>query len=282
MTLAPPRFELAPTPRLGRWQRVWAMVATNFRLRVFRPMPLIVMVLGFIAVLLPLLITILILDVTRQATVLTLADFYEPYNNLLLLIFTILMSALVGGGIIADDLGNGSISLYRSRPIETIDYLVAKVGVVAFALGMVTVVPGLLAVLVIYVLGYSSGAIAVEALAGYLVVGVLLTVSFSVVTSFLSSLTNRRRFAAAGIFAALLMDEILAVILDGVTGSSVWLYLSPWEDLLAVARSIFGATLANGVPTILPAAALAVLLGLILGLGAATYYRIDRMEVVQE
>lgn len=285
MTLSPPRFEMAPTPRLGRWQRVWAMVAVNFRLRAFRPLPIIIMVLGFVIITLSLLVTVLIRDVLGGGTSLHLSDFYAPYGGglgILLLITTILMSALVGGGIIADDLGNGSISLYRSRPIESIDYLIAKVGVVALSLGLVIVVPGLLAVLVTYVLGYASGTVALEALGGYLAVGLLLTLSFSIITTFLSSLTHRRRFASAGIFAILLMDEILVVLLDGATNSAAWLYFSPWEDLLAIARAIFGSTLARGVQTILPWGAVAVLLTIIVGLGAVTYFRIDRMEVVTE
>jgi ABC-2 type transport system permease protein len=284
MALSQPRYALEDETRQGRRDRLWAIFAINFRLRASRTFVIVFVVIGFIATLVPLLVTVLTNQITaeftRGSTSPALSSFFAPYSNFLLFLFIMLLSALAGGGIIADDLGSKSISLYLSRPITLADYLAAKGAVVAAILGLIAVVPGVITVAVAYILGYVSGTVAIEALGVYIGLGILLTVTFASIALFLSSLSERSTWAAAGIFAFLLIDDIVAGILRGVSQNVNWLYVSPWEDMVSVARYLFGVS--NNSSSINPAAALAILIGLIICLVAATYTRLSKMELVTE
>ena len=55
-----------------------------------------------------------------------------------------LIAIFGGSGLIATDLKNNALSLYLSKPLSWIDYLIGKFAVIGILLGSLTVVPGLL------------------------------------------------------------------------------------------------------------------------------------------
>ncbi len=73
----------------------------------------------------------------------------------------------------------------------------------------------------------------------------------------------------------LVSAEVLAALVQGVTSSSQALYVSPLEDLLAVAQSVFGVT-----PTLDAVTAFSVVLGIAGIATAVAYLRVRRVEVV--
>jgi len=93
---------------------------------------------------------------------------------------------------------------------------------------------------------------------------------------FLSSITRRKSYAAAGVFAVTFGLTIPAGILWDVTQNSALLLLSPWEDYQAVARAAFGA---SAGPIDWPAA-LVILLGSTILAAFITYMRMKAIEVV--
>src|SRR6266581_396347 len=106
-------------------------------------------------------------------------------------------------------------------------------------------------------------------------------IGFSITTIsslFLSSLTRRKGYAAAGVFAITLGLTIPVGILAsaGAVNEPRLLYLSPWEDFLAVARGAYGV---SGGPIDWPVA-LAILLGVTVLAALATYLRMRAVEVV--
>jgi ABC-2 type transport system permease protein len=280
MALASPRYALEDETRQGRRDRLWAIFAVNFRLRGTRTLVTVFAVIGFIATFVPLMVTVFTSQLLGGSSSAAMSVFALPYNGFLLFIFIMLLSALAGGGIIADDLGSKSISLYLSRPITLSDYLAAKGAVVAAILGLIAVIPGVVTVMVAFLLGYVSATVAAEAFAVYLGLGILLTVTFSSIALFLSSLTDRSAWAASGIFALLLMDDIVAGIIGGVSNNVYWLYISPWEDMGSIARYLFSVSVTG--PSLNPAVAFAVLAGITICLCSATYVRLNRMELVTE
>src|SRR6266568_1316698 len=187
-----------------------------------------------------------------------------------------LMASVVGSGLIADDLNSMALTLYLSRPITQADYLVAKAGILAPLVAMVAVLPLVLTPFVTALLGYFPWDIALEAMGLSLLIGVLFTAFYTSVSLFLSSLTRRRSYAAAGVFAVTFGLTIPAEILAGATNTPSLLYLSPWEDFLQVARAAFGAT--GGV--IDWPGALAILLGATVVASLVTYLRMKAVEVV--
>ncbi|MBK9166426.1 MAG: hypothetical protein IPM24_03060 [Bryobacterales bacterium] len=59
-------------------------------------------------------------------------------------VFAILLSAFAGPSLIAPDLANGALSLYFSRPISRVEYVLARLLVLLGMLSLVTWVPGVL------------------------------------------------------------------------------------------------------------------------------------------
>src|SRR5205823_6650725 len=89
-------------------------------------------------------------------------------------------------------------------------------------------------------LGLFSWTIALQAIGLAVLLGSLFTAFYTSVTLLLSSLTHRKSYAAAGIFAVTFGLTIPAEILSISISNPALLYASPWEDYLAVARAAFG------------------------------------------
>src|SRR5947199_200702 len=134
----------------------------------------------------------------------------------------------------------------------------------------------LLTALVAAFLGLLSWTIALEAMGISLVIGGLLTLFYTAVTLFLSSLTRRKGIAAAGVFAVNFGLTIPAGILaESIQNPSI-LYLSPWNDYLAIANAAFGA---SGAGIDWPVA-LGILLGVTVLAALVTYVRMKAVEVI--
>src|SRR2546430_11011081 len=152
------------------------------------------------------------------------------------------MPSVVGSDFIGDDLNSMALTLYLSRPITHADYLVAKAAILAPLISLIAVLPLVLTPFVAALLGLFSWTIALEAIGLSVLLGLLFTAFYTSVTLFLSSLTTRKSYAAAGVFAVTFGLTIPADILSGPIGNSALLYASPWEDYLAVAPAAFGAS----------------------------------------
>lgn len=59
-------------------------------------------------------------------------------------VFSVLLAALTGPGLIAPDLANNALPLYFSRPLTRVDYVGARMAVLVALLSMVTWIPGLI------------------------------------------------------------------------------------------------------------------------------------------
>ena len=280
MTIVPPRYVLLERKVRPRPDRIWTIFAVSTRLRGARLGPLLLTAFGFVATFVPLLLVALLVSSGLGGGA-SLSTFYQAYTNPALLLFTMLMSAVVGSGIISDDLKTRSISLYLSRPITVGDYLVAKSGVVALMLAILAILPGVLTALLTAILGFVSWTVAGEAAVVFVGVGALVVLTFTGISVLLSSLTERRGLAAAGIFATVFLIEIIAAILTAATSTPAFDYLSPWEDLLAVARAGFGVP-SFTPPALDPYIALSVLAGLIPASFGITYLRLLRLEVLTD
>jgi ABC-type transport system involved in multi-copper enzyme maturation permease subunit len=199
----------------------------------------------------------------------------SPLWPLLVLIVT----TSVGAGSIADDVGNRSFTLYRSRPIHLVDYLVAKTIACGSWLVIATVGPGLAAVGIVAALGYGSSTVVLGAAAGFVTVGILVAVFFTGLALALSSLTNRALYAGVTIFGLVLTLYVGASIVAAITGNPYVAYASPVDDLWGVAHATFG--LAGAAP-VSPATAAGILAGAGIGLWGFALWRLNQVEVISE
>lgn len=113
--------------------------------------------------------------------------------------FVLLLSLIVGMGLVAEDRRSNALELYLSRPIRVWQYVLGKLGVLAFFFGAVTVAPALLLLLA----QMSFVGFEVEQTVALLELGARVTVACGVtglvmgaMTLAVSSLAKRARNAA--------------------------------------------------------------------------------------
>ncbi|MCI4372455.1 MAG: ABC transporter permease subunit [Thermoplasmata archaeon] len=204
-----------------------------------------------------------------------LNNFATPYKSIPYLLLATLLAASAGASAIAGDVSDRSITLYLSRPITPSDYLIGKGSAVGLVLTIFFLIPGIAACLFAYFVGNVSFGLAATAMGAFVAVGLLMVVFFTTLALFLSSLTRRPLYAGAAIFGVLISAEILSALIEGVTSSTHALYVSPLEDLLAVAQSLFGVT-----PAIDPGSAAAIVVGIAVVATGVAFLRVRRVEVV--
>jgi ABC-2 type transport system permease protein len=125
---------------------------------------------------------------------------------------------LVGPGLISQDLRFNALPLYFSRPLRRIDYFVGKLGVIAWFLGMVVIVPSLIA----YVLGllFSLDITILRdtfpLLLACLSYGAVIVLSAGTLVLALSSLSRNSRYIALFWVGLWFVSSIVGAVLDTV------------------------------------------------------------------
>jgi len=276
MSITLPTYSRLEIPLLARRQRVWAIIATGLRKELRRPAVIAVTALGVAFTTITSIVILFFAPLFLQGQAADLTFFALPASNFFVLFFVSLMAAIIGAGLIADDMQSMAFTLYLSRPITQSDYLLAKAAILAPLIAMVTILPLLLTALVAALLGFFSWTIALEAMGITIVVGGLLTLFYTAVTLFLSSLSRRKGIAAAGVFAVNFGLTFPATVLAIAIGNSSILYISPWNDYVAVASAAFGGA-GTGIDW---PGALAILLGVTVLAALVTYVRMKAVEVI--
>jgi ABC-2 type transport system permease protein len=133
----------------------------------------------------------------------------EMYGSMILVL-------LVGPGLISQDLRFNALPLYFSRPLRRIDYFLGKLGVIGAFIGMVMIVPSLIA----YVLGllFSLDLSIIKDTFGLLLCaiayGVLIAVASGLLMLALSSLSRNSRYVGLFWIGLLIMSSTVAGILN--------------------------------------------------------------------
>ncbi len=278
MSISLPTYTRREIPLLSRRHRAWAIVGAGLRREIRRPAAVFAIVVGTAITTVSSIVFVLFAPFLLRGQPLDLSFFYIPASNSAMLFFVTLMAAIVGAGLIADDLDSMALTLYLSRPLTAADYLTAKAAILATLTSLIAILPLVITPLVAALLALFPWDIALEAMGISILLGLVLTAFFTALSLFLSSLTRRRAYAAAAVFAIVFGLLATATILSqtGTLNEPALLYLSPWEDFLAVARAAFGAP----AGPIGWAPALAILLGVTVLTALATWLRMRAVEVV--
>lgn len=274
MSISPPRYTATSSVRRGRPYRMLTMFWHEFRRR-WGIATAFILVLAYLA----LIITVALPVLLAPPGGASLSDFRGLYGSPIWPFLTLLIAAAAGAGSLADDLGSRAITLYLSRPILLLDYLSAKAASVALWVALVAVGPGLVSVLVIYLLGAVPAATAFAAALAFLAVGLASTIFFTGLSLAFSAATSKSLYAGAGIFGVTLSLTGGVAAVTAVSSNPTVRYLDPLTDIQSVAGAAFRS---GGVPATDPAlsAILLVAVGLVLGVGA--WLRLERVEVVGE
>jgi len=278
VSISLPTYTRREGPLLGRGPRVRTIVVTGLRREFKRPAAIFAIGIGTAITTITAIVFVLLAPFFLQGQPLDLTFFYLPASNLAILFFVTLMASVVGAGLIADDLDSMALTLYLSRPITPADYLIAKAAILAPLVSMISVLPLFITPLLGLLLGLFPWDIALAAMGLSIVVGLVLTAFYTSIALFLSSLTRRKSYAAAGMFAVTFGLWIPAQVFasPGALDNPSLLYIAPWEDFLAVARGAYGV---SSGPIDWPLA-LAILLAATVLAALATYLRMRAVEVV--
>jgi len=276
MSISLPTYTRREMPLLGRSRRIRAIITTGLRREFKRPAALIETVIGVAVTVILSVALILFRQIILPRQALDLTFFFIPASNSVILFFVTLMASVVGSALIADDLQSMALTLYLSRPITQADYLIGKAAILAPLITMIAVLPLVLTPIVAAFLGLFSWTLALQAAGLAVGIGLLLTAFYASVTLLLSSLTRRKSYAAAGVFAITFGLTVPADILADRLSIPALQYISPWDNYLAVARAAFGVA-GNPLDWTL---SLAILLVAIVVASLLTYLRMKGVEVV--
>jgi hypothetical protein len=279
MTIFAPNYSPPPPTLEPRFRRALAIWEHQIRQQA-GALNIVLLCFIFIAVVLPLVVTFYLSQFLPSGIFgsTSLATFYEPIGSELWFILLILLVSSAGAALIARDTATKAMTMYLARPIRPIDYLGAKSAALAFWVFIGGVVPGWIGTIIVLSLGYVSFPLALQALGGYLLVGIFSITAFSGIAVLLSSLTSRSTLAGAATFGALLGSTIVMGVLAAISGKSVFLYASPVQDVLAVAAAVFNAS-GNALD---PWSAGAVLVLIAVAAFALAYFRLLRTQVISE
>ena len=151
-----------------------------------------------------------------------------------------LISIFSGAGLIADDLKSNALSLYLSKPISWIDYLIGKFAVIGILLTCTTLIPGFLLFLEHILL--SDFTFLKE---NYWVIFSIIAFSgiVTAITSLLmlvfSSLTTNSRYATIGFCSLWFGTPVIALILTEVYSMSSVAIVSIWANYDRIGTALF-------------------------------------------
>ena len=151
----------------------------------------------------------------------------------------LLMAALVGSPLIAEDRRAKALPLYFSRPLTHFDYVMGKLFTLWFFLGALLIVPPVLFYLLEVSLNPDDGIIAGQfpTFLKSLIPSVARIVPLSAVALGVSSLMRRSQHATLLFFGLFIPLQGISFILKQVFDDSAWLALSPENCVRAVNSS---------------------------------------------
>ncbi len=194
--------------------------------------------------------------------------------------FLIALIAIFGGsGLIATDLKNNALSLYLSKPISWIDYLIGKFAVIGILLGCLTLIPGLLLFLEHSLL--TDTAFLKENYwvpLSIIIYSMVITLSAGLLMLLFSSLTSNPRYATIGFCAVWFGSPIIYEVLRKIMRSSRTAIVSIWENYDILGSALFNASHQHVVHWVW---ALLVLLALIALCLFVLHRRIQAVEIVK-
>ncbi len=156
-------------------------------------------------------------------------------------LFIALIAVFGGSGLIATDLKNNTLSLYLSKPISWIDYLIGKFAVMGILLGCLTLIPGLLLFLE-HVLLTDTSFLKENYWMPFSIIAysIIIILVSSLLMLVFSSLTSNSRYAIIGFCAVWFGTPVIYEILKVITRTSKVALVSIWANYDILGTALFG------------------------------------------
>jgi len=200
-------------------------------------------------------------------------DFYEEGQ-----LWFVLMAAVAGSGLIANDLKHRTVVLYLIRIPKKV-YLAGKTGIIGSVLSVVILLPGIILFFVAVVSSTEPWSTFVENLSilgAVAIMGMLIILLLSTVSLAISSLTSDKRYAGAGIFIIFMFSDILSGLLRSIIDNDSLAMVSVWNNVRVVGRHLFGVETPYSYPWY---DSLAVLAVVFISSASILYYTVFKKEV---
>lgn len=151
-----------------------------------------------------------------------------------------LIAIFGGAGLISTDLKNNALSLYLSKPISWIDYLLGKFAVIGILIGCLTLIPGLLLFLE-HVLLTDTPFLKENYWIPLSIIAysLLITLSSSLLMLLFSSLTSNPRYAIIGFCAVWFGSPVIYEVLKAITRTSKMALVSVWANYNILGTFLF-------------------------------------------
>ncbi|MCE5296326.1 MAG: ABC transporter permease [Euryarchaeota archaeon] len=173
-------------------------------------------------------------------------DMASQLNNGVFFIFLLILAALVCSDLIAEDKRSNSLVLYMSRALDSEGYLSGKFLGAAATLSIFAFVPPLiLAVTTIVTQSGSDYLSSVEVLGSTLVAGIWMTLLFIPLGLLISSLTDKKTYAAVATFMIVFVLGIVAGLF--AENDVNWMLLGPQLVMTLSIDAIYGVDLPDGM-----------------------------------
>lgn len=227
MGINPIEYSAWKGERSAQKARVYVIARSVFRHKIRSIGVMILLIIGFLLVhAFQLLFAVLSPHEALEA------DWMHSYmaSGNTLFVFTILLVAVVTSDLIAEDMASRSFVLYFSRAVKVSDYLVGKAVATVLVMSLMCALPPLM--VGIASIATQTGDDYVQSagvLGRSLAAGALLTVFFVPYGMMMSSITNRKSYAAVGTFMSFFVLMIVAQIFSGF--DDAWRIISPADSL---------------------------------------------------
>jgi len=258
------------------WYRFYSLFSTEINKRLKSPWLWVVLMLGFFLSISPggflSILFGLIFGMTELGDL--SFQFYSLFQNGVMLFWFILFTAVSSSGMIANDLSSKAITLYFSKAIHRLDYIIGKFLVVNAVLSFLMLVPYLILILVAFLLSDASlGELLYHTwlIPAILFSQIMLMLVFSSLCMFFSSMSENRTYAAIGLFTSFIMPLIVTEILYEITENEKMYLLSPFSNLEQVMAKVYLQPLPYDFNW---AYSLAFLIGMIFFCMAGVYFRL--------
>ena len=155
-------------------------------------------------------------------------------------LFIALIAVFGGSGLIATDLKNNTLSLYLSKPISWIDYLIGKFAVMGILLSCLTLIPGLLLFLE-HVLLTDTSFLKENYWMPFSIIAysIIIILVSSLLMLVFSSLTSNSRYAIIGFCAVWFGTPVIYEILKVITRTSKVALVSIWANYDILGTALF-------------------------------------------
>lgn len=180
-------------------------------------------------------------------------------------VFSVLLAALAGPGLVSPDIANQGLPLYFSRPLSRLEYVGAKMAAIAALLSLITWIPGLLLFLMQASMAQPGWLGSNWRLGAGLVAGFWLWILMVALVAVASSAWVRWRLIAGAVVLGFFF------VLSGIGAIVNAIFRVEWGDLINPLRAAYGvwcallgAELPGGLTLSMSLAALSIMAALLI------------------